>query len=128
MTGAIGNIVQVMQGIHMDVASQAVMVATKTPYDHYGPILVKILWLTQVSREEDLTPVHYALAKNKKTMARATWHQYAVASTQELGYHGLHIFIAPNVATKLSNGALAMYDGGCYSFFPSIAIPTSLPF
>jgi hypothetical protein len=110
MTGAIGNIVQVMRGIRTDAATRAATAALKTPADHYGPILVKIMRLAQVGRKEDLLPVHYALAKNKKTMARATWHQYAVAATQELGYHGLCIFVSPNVATKLNDGALATYQ------------------
>jgi hypothetical protein len=48
MMGAIGNIVQVMGGICTDAASRAVTAATKKPYDHYGPILVKILCLAQV--------------------------------------------------------------------------------
>jgi hypothetical protein len=110
MTGAIGNIVQVMRGIRTDATTRAATAAIKTPSDHYGPILVKVMRLAQVGREEDLLPVHYALAKNKKTMARATWHQYAVAATQELGYHGLRIFVSPNVATKLNDGALATYQ------------------
>jgi hypothetical protein len=43
-------------------------------------------------------------------MACAMWHQYIVAATQELGYHGLCIFVSPNVATKLNEGALATYQ------------------
>jgi hypothetical protein len=48
MTGAIRNIVQVMQGICTDVTTHAVTAALKTPSDHYSPILVKVMRLAQV--------------------------------------------------------------------------------
>jgi hypothetical protein len=112
ISGALGEVVQQIHGIRLDADTRPRVAGTKMPQDFYGPLLDQVLRLAQVGSQDQLQPVHQALAENKK-LACKVWQQYVNATPASLGYQGLNIIISGSVANELADvdiGTLLLWD------------------
>jgi hypothetical protein len=66
ISGALGEVIQPIQGIRLDTNTRSRVASAKAPQDCYGPLLDQVLRLAQVGTQELLQPMHQALAGNKK--------------------------------------------------------------